>query len=54
MVLLDGQLKFYNNVKQLTPELISSLYEVNSEILYSERFPQKSSRCELRAHLLQV
>lgn len=38
MVMMDGQLKFYNDVQQLTSELISSLYDIESEVLYSDRF----------------
>lgn len=38
IVMMDGQLKFYNDVQQLTSELISSLYDIESEVLYSDRF----------------
>lgn len=42
MIMMDGQLTFYNDIQQLTPELIGSLYDIESEVLYSERLRKQA------------
>lgn len=42
MIMMDGKLTFYDDVKQLTPELISKLYHIESEILHSDCYNKKS------------